>query len=58
MLKIGGDWVYMDWAFGGAKTHVGFDDATEALGTPIPAASAPVLKAPEPPLPGVVMGPN
>lgn len=58
VLKIGGDWVYMDWAFGGAKTHVGFDDATEALGAPGPAASAPVLKAPEPPLPGVVMGPN
>jgi penicillin-binding protein 1A len=66
VLKIGGDWVYMDWAFGGAKTHVGFDDATDALGGPPASAPAPapvvtVAPAPkpkEPPLPGSVMGPN
>ena len=67
VLKVGGDWVYVDWAFGGAKTHLGFDDATEALGAlgapsapalaPAP-ASAPTVKPAEPPLPGSVMGPN
>ncbi len=61
VLKVGGDWVYTDWALGGAKTHLGFDDATEALGAlgaPSAPASGPTLKPAEPPLPGSVMGPN
>ena len=61
VLKVGGDWVYADWALGGAKTHLGFDDATEALGAlgaPSAPASGPTLKPAEPPLPGSVMGPN
>jgi len=61
VLKVDGDWIFTEWALGGAKTHIGFDDATEALGAPgIPSASAssPTGKPPEPPLPGAVMGPN
>ena len=45
VMQVEGDWTYIEWTFGGARTHIGFDDATEALDGP--AAAAP----PRPPLP-------
>ncbi|MEY4564306.1 MAG: hypothetical protein RLZZ618_3583 [Pseudomonadota bacterium] len=31
VVKVDGDWRYREWAFGGQRTHVGFDEATDAL---------------------------
>ena len=50
-----GDWTYIEWAFGGAKANVGFDDATESLdappSSPVPASAPLPVPAPPPPQP-------
>ena len=55
VIKIAGDWTYIEWAFGGAKANVGFDDATESLdappSSPVPASAPLPVPAPPPPQP-------
>ena len=41
VVSVEGDWRYREWAEGGHRSHIGFDDATDALGPP-PSGSAPL----------------
>lgn len=47
VLQIGGDWTYVEWAFGGARTQVGLDEAP----LPSPTASAASAAPSAPPAP-------
>lgn len=48
VLKIDGDWVYSEWALGGQRTHIGFDEAVELPALPGQPSWAPGEAPPRP----------